>query len=85
MRKGDPTLEIQHVSAAYDSIYSKKNVNGAELNINPFNSQLEKVLVSEIVMPSRYNPNALNPDDRLIMREFSEPKIWTELLKSDVP
>jgi len=26
MRKGDPTLEIQHVSAAYDSIYSKKTL-----------------------------------------------------------
>lgn len=80
MSKGDSTLEIHHISAAYDSLFPNKNANPEE-NKNPFTIPLEKVMISEIVMPSRYNPNALNPHDRIIAREFSEPKLFTLKLK----
>lgn len=81
MKKGESTLENHHISAAYNAIFLNTNVNNPKQNINPFTLPLDKVLVSEIVMPSRYNPNALNPDDRLITREFSEPKLLAQMLK----
>lgn len=80
MSKGDSTLEIHHISAAYDSLFPNKSANPEE-NQNPFTIPLEKVMISEIVMPSRFNPNALNPQDRIIEREFSEPKPFTLKLK----
>lgn len=82
MSKGDSTLEIHHISEAYDSTYLYKNIDATEKNINPFTLPLDKVLISEIAMPSRYNSNAMNPDDRLIMREFSKPRIWADIEKN---
>ncbi|MDP5032826.1 MAG: hypothetical protein NWQ57_20230, partial [Paraglaciecola sp.] len=79
MNKGESTLEIRHISAAYDAIFLNKNVNTPKQNINPFTLPLDKVLISEILLPSRYNPNAINPEDRLITREFSEPKTLSYL------
>ena len=78
MSKGDSTLEIHHISAAFDSTFLNNNANPEE-NINPFKLPLEKVMISEIVMSSRYNPNAINPEDRLITREFSKPKTLSHL------
>ncbi|MBU2071777.1 MAG: TniB family NTP-binding protein [Gammaproteobacteria bacterium] len=79
MSNGDSTLEIHHISAAYDSTFLNKNINKPQQHINPFTLPLDKVLISEIVMPSRYNPNAINPEDRLITREFSEPKALSKI------
>ncbi len=81
MKKGDSTLEIQHIGEAYDATYLSGNTNDPDKKVNPFTLPLDEVRISEISIPSRYNSNALNPDDRLIMREFSKSIAWPDLEK----
>ncbi len=80
LRKGSKTLEIEHASEAYDLLYNYNKENGSEVLTNPFAVPLDQVLISEVVKPTRYNANAMNPDDRIILREFSEPKTLAQLL-----
>lgn len=80
LRKGSKTLEIEHASEAYDLLYNYNKEKGSDVLTNPFAVPLEQVLISEVVKPSRYNANAMNPDDRIILREFSEPKTLAQLL-----
>jgi len=81
MNKGDSTLEMQHIGEAYDATYLCRNTNDPDIKINPFTLPLDDVRISEISIPSRFNSNAMNPDDRLIMREFSEPVRWSDFEK----
>lgn len=75
MRKGDPTLEVHHIGAAYDATFISNNVNNREKAANPFSLPLDKIMISEIEMPSRFNPNGITSEDRKIDRKFSEPKL----------
>lgn len=78
LNAGANTFEKQHLSEAYDVIFKYKSSN--EESSNPFTVPLDKVLISEVVKPSRYNPNALNPEDKLITREYSTYKTLAQLL-----
>ena len=75
---GANTIEIKHLSIAYGHIFSCKE--GEVVPTNPFTQPIEKILISEVVKPSRYNPNAMTPDDMLIKREFSAPSTLAQLL-----
>lgn len=41
---------------------------------NPFKQKLEDILISELIEPSKYNPNALDPEHMIVDRVFSKPQ-----------
>lgn len=76
LRKDVKNLDIEHVSDAYDLIFQNENRPSS----NPFRLSLDNILISEVVKPSRYNPNAISSEDMLVAREFSTPKTLAQLL-----
>lgn len=76
LRKDAKNLDIEHVSYAYDLIFQNENRPSS----NPFRLSLDNILISEVVKPSRYNPNAISSEDMLVAREFSTPKTLAQLL-----
>lgn len=75
---GANTLEVKHLSKAYEHLFSC--LEAKEASDNPFSQSLDKIRISEIIKPSRYNANAMSPEDMLIPREFSEPLTLAQLL-----
>lgn len=80
MVNGDQSLDIKHLAQTYKKLYEGQNNETYPVFFNPFLEPLDKVLISEVVKPSRYNSNAMTPEDMLIAREFSEPSTLTQLL-----
>lgn len=76
LRNDAKNLDIEHVSDAYDLIFQNENRPSS----NPFRLSLDNILISEVVKPSRYNPNAISSEDMLVAREFSTPKTLAQLL-----
>ncbi|WP_259395601.1 TniB family NTP-binding protein [Shewanella sp. SR43-4] len=80
MVNGDRSLDIRHLAQTYRKLYESQESETTSVFFNPFLEPLDKVLISEVVKPSRYNPNAMTPDDMLIKREFSVPSTLAQLL-----
>lgn len=59
LRKDVKNLDIEHVSDAYDLIFQNENRPSS----NPFRLSLDNILISEVVKPSRYNPNAISSEE----------------------
>lgn len=80
------SLENKHFIEAYNKLYlplkeddSTSNENSednpnSEDGQNPFTQKLEEIEISEVIEPSRYNPNAMDAEHMLVARIFSEPK-----------
>ncbi len=75
---GANTLANEHFSNAYEHLFSCKE--GEAAPINPFTQPIDTIKISEIIRSSRYNSNALSPEDMLIAREFSAPSTLAQLL-----
>jgi hypothetical protein len=75
---GDNTLNSEHLSNAYGHLFSCQE--GEVVPTNPFTQPIEKIQISEVIKPSRYNANAMSSEDMLIAREFSAPSTLAQLL-----
>ncbi|QYJ93644.1 TniB family NTP-binding protein [Shewanella spartinae] len=71
------TLKSEHLADAYEQLFSSQQ--GELAFINPFTQPLDKIKISEVMKPSRYNANAMFSEDMLIPREFSEPFTLAQL------
>lgn len=79
LKQNSNTFEIKHAREAYDLIF--KNANDySNIYSNPFTLPPEKVLISEIVQPTRYNVKASVLEEKVIPQEFSTPVTLTQLL-----
>ena len=76
-------LGIQHFIATYEKLHL---LNGAftspnTTNIkNPFKQKLEDIMISELIEPSKYNPNALDPEHMIVDRVFSKQQPLAQFL-----
>ena len=71
-------LEKIHFISAFDKLYLSvgSTFNQQEKNIkNPFTQDIKDIVVSEIIENSKYNPNALDPEDMLTGRVYSSSKM----------
>lgn len=57
---------------------AENNSDSVEIK-NPFEQRLEDIEISEVIEPSKYNPNALDPEDMLTDRIFSQSKTFAQL------
>lgn len=80
MVNDDKNLDISHLAQTYKKLYEGQDSQTSTVFFNPFLEPLDKVLISEVVKPSRYNPNAMTPEEMLIAREFSAPSTLAQLL-----
>ncbi len=51
-----------------------------EVDKNPFEQSIEEIVISEIIGPSRYNPNPMEMEHALVERVYSTPKTLSQLL-----
>ncbi|WP_298940849.1 TniB family NTP-binding protein [uncultured Psychromonas sp.] len=70
-------LDKKHFITAYDKLYLANSET--HLN-NPFKQKLEDILISEVEKSSKYDPNAIDPEYRLVGRIFSKSKTLAALL-----
>lgn len=71
--KGKTELDKECFKDAYDAIYGKN------IKSNPFSQEINEIEISEVIVNSRYNSNAMSQDEMLISRVFSEPKAFKDL------
>ena len=70
-------LGKKHFIATYEKLLLLNEVfttpNATSIK-NPFKQKLENIMISELIEPSKYNPNALDPEDMIVDRVFSKPQ-----------
>jgi len=67
-------LENKHFISAFDKLYRSgetDSTQGKKNLKNPFKQDVKDIVVSEMIEHSKYNPNALDPEDMLTGRVFS--------------
>lgn len=62
-------ITIEHLSNAYNKTIPLDSTHPE----NPFTLSLEKIKLAFVESNSRYQPNAMTPEDMLVPREFSKP------------
>lgn len=77
------SLGIQHFIETYEKIQLPNEVfkssNTTSIK-NPFKQNLEDIMISELIEPSKYNPNALDPEHMIVDRVFSKPQTLAQFL-----
>ncbi|WP_409439108.1 TniB family NTP-binding protein [Psychromonas sp. GE-S-Ul-11] len=57
-----------------------ENNNDPVKTMNPFEQNVEDIEISQVIQHSKYNPNAMDPEDMLTERIFSQSKTLAQLL-----
>ncbi|WP_022942785.1 TniB family NTP-binding protein [Psychromonas hadalis] len=78
-------LENIHFVEAYKNLYlplkedSSTSNKKSEDNPNPFTQNLQDIEISEVIEPSRYNPNAMEAEHMLVASVYSDPQTLSQL------
>jgi hypothetical protein len=76
---GAKNLCVQHFAQAYKQLNNSAYEENSAF-INPFTQPIDQILISEIIRPTRYNSNAMSPEDMFIKPVFSKPQTLAQLL-----